>query len=100
MNEAVVNIRLLDDKSRILPDKRDEKGNIDEFYEMLFKETELTLNSVKKPSLEFTYYARELLKKLPLRDGGSDLIGDLRSAAEQFDESREEDHRLKRQMVL
>lgn len=95
MNEAVVNIRLLDDKSRILSDKRDEKGNIDEFYEMLFKETELTLNSVKKPSLEFTYYARELLKKLPLRDGGSDLIGDLRSAAEQFDESREEDDPLR-----
>lgn len=95
MNEAVVNLRLLDDKSHILPDKRDEKGNIDEFYDMIYKEAELTLNSVRNPSLEFTYYARELLKKLPIRDGGADIIGDLRSAAEQFDESREEDDPLR-----
>ncbi|MBP5286610.1 MAG: phosphoglycerate kinase [Elusimicrobiales bacterium] len=92
--EAIVNLRLLD-KERDLPDKRDEKGNIDEFYAMLLDEAVKMLDSVPQPSVEFTYYSRELLKKLPLREGGTDLIGDLRSAAEQFDESRTDDDPLR-----
>lgn len=94
LTEAIVNLLLLD-REKSLPDKRDEKGNIEDFYALLLKETSLMLESVHSPSQEFIYYVRELIKKLPLRDGGEDLIGDLRSAAEQFDESREEEDPLR-----
>lgn len=84
----LVNIRLLDKEEKIY-DQRDQKQNIETIYKMVFDETEKTLNSIPDPSNEFIYYFRELLKKLPIRNGrGSDLIGDIRSAAEYFEEGR------------
>lgn len=84
---VLVNIRLLDKEEKI-HDSRDFKENIETIYKRVFDETLLTLNTMHSPSNEYIYYFRELLKKLPIRSGGTDLIGDIRSAAEYFEESR------------
>jgi len=86
----LVNIRLLDKEDKIF-DKRDFKENIETIYQKVLDETILTLNSTKSPSDEYIYYFRELLKKLPLRTGGRDLIMEIRSAAEYFEEGRDSD---------
>lgn len=91
--ELIVNIRLLDKEEKIF-DKRDTKGNIENIYARILGETTLVINSVKNPTEEFTYYFRELLKKLPIRNGGADLIGDIRSAAEYFEEGRDSEDPL------
>jgi len=87
--ELLVNIRLLDKEDKIF-DARDVKGNIEDIYRRVLEETRLTLDSMQSPSGEYIYYFRELLKKLPIRSGG-DIIGDIRSAAEHFEESRDGD---------
>lgn len=84
---VLINIRLLDKEDKV-HDSRDLKENIETIYKRVFDETLLTLNSMENPSNEYIYYFREVLKKLPIRSGGSDLIGDIRSAAEHFEESR------------
>ncbi|HNW33467.1 MAG TPA: phosphoglycerate kinase [Candidatus Ozemobacteraceae bacterium] len=84
---VLVNIRLLDKEDK-LPDGRDLKENIETIYKKVLDETVLTLNTMQSPSNEYIYYSRELLKKLPIRSGGNDLIGDIRSAAEYFEEGR------------
>lgn len=84
---VLVNIRLLDKEDKIY-DGRDVKENIETIYQRVLDETVQTLNGMESPSSEYIYYFRELLKKLPIRPGGSDLIGDIRSAAEQFEEAR------------
>jgi phosphoglycerate kinase len=91
--ELLVNIRLLDKEERV-PDARDAKGDIEAIHKRLLEETVLTLDSVKNPSDEYIYYARELLKKLPVRGGGGALIDDIRSAAEYFEEGRDGDDPL------
>ncbi|HNY10309.1 MAG TPA: hypothetical protein PKK26_01845, partial [Candidatus Wallbacteria bacterium] len=87
--EVLINIRLLDKEDKIY-DARDVKGNIEDIYKRLLDETRRTLDSIQSPSNEHIYYFRELLKKLPIR-GDGDLIGDIRVAAEQFEEGREGD---------
>ncbi|HAE40143.1 MAG TPA: hypothetical protein DCG57_16150, partial [Candidatus Riflebacteria bacterium] len=84
---VLVNIRLLDKEEKI-HDSRDLKENIDTIYQRVLDETKQTLNTMVEPSNEYIYYFREVLKKLPIRSGGGDLIGDIRSAAEYFEESR------------
>ncbi|HNW44063.1 MAG TPA: PEP/pyruvate-binding domain-containing protein, partial [Elusimicrobiales bacterium] len=88
--ELLVNIRLLDKEERI-PDARDVKGDIDALHARLLGETRATLDAMRAPSDEYLYYARELLKKLPVRGGGGALIDDIRSAAEYFEEGRDGD---------
>lgn len=84
---VLVNIRLLDKEDKI-HDNRDFKENIETIYQRVFAETLRTLNTMQNPSNEYIYYFREVLKKLPIRSGGGDLIGDIRSAAEYFEEGR------------
>ena len=84
---VLVNIRLLDKEEKIT-DNRDIKENIETIYQRLFAETLRTLNTMQSPTNEYIYYCREVLKKLPIRSGGGDLIGDIRSAAEYFEEGR------------
>ncbi|HNS10779.1 MAG TPA: hypothetical protein PKN29_13835, partial [Candidatus Ozemobacteraceae bacterium] len=84
---VLVNIRLLDKEEKIT-DNRDIKENIETIYQRLFAETLRTLNTMQGPTNEYIYYCREVLKKLPIRSGGGDLIGDIRSAAEYFEEGR------------
>ncbi len=88
--ELLVNIRLLDKEERV-PDARDAKGDIDALHRRLLEETKRTLDDMRGPSDEYIYYARELLKKLPVRGGGGALIDDIRSAAEYFEEGRDGD---------
>lgn len=90
---VLVNIRLLDKEDKIY-DRRDLKENIDTIYQRVLEETKKTLNNKTEPSNEYIYYFRELLKKLPIRSGGIDLIGDIRSAAEYFEEGRNGDDPL------
>ncbi len=84
---VLVNIRLLDKEEKIT-DQRDNKENIETIYQRLNEETITTLNGMQSPSNEYIYYFREVMKKLPVRRGGGDLIGDIRSAAEYFEEGR------------
>lgn len=87
--EVLVNIRLLDKEDKI-HDARDVKGNIEDIHRRILNETILTLDAMQAPSSEYIYYFRELLKKLPIR-GDGDLIGDIRAAAEHFEENRDSD---------
>ncbi len=89
----LVNIRLLGKEEKI-QDNRDLKEHIDTIYQRIFSEILRTLNSVQSPSNEYIYYFREVLKKMPIRSSGSDLIGDIRSAAEFFEEGRNGDDPL------
>ncbi len=86
--ELLVNIRLLDKEERI-PDARDVKKDIDSLQAALLEETVRTLDAMRGPSDAYIYYARELLKKLPVRGGDGALIDDIRSAAEYFEEGRD-----------
>lgn len=89
--ELFVNVRLLDKEERIF-DARTEKGDMEIIYEKILDETRLTLAAEENPSNEYIYYFRELLKNLPIRgSNGGDIIGDIRGAAEQFEEGRVSD---------
>lgn len=88
--ELLVNIRLLDKEEKI-KDARDFKENIETIYRRVLDETVQTVNSMESATNEYIYYFRELLKKLPIRSGGNDLIEDIRSAAEFFEEGRDGD---------
>ena len=90
---TLVNIRLLDKEEKI-HDSRDLKENIETIYQKVYNEILLTLNSMENPTNEYIYYFRELMKKLPIRNGGNDLIGDIRSAAEYFEEGRDSDDQM------
>jgi phosphoglycerate kinase len=91
--ELLVNLRLLDKEERV-PDAREAKGDIDAIHKDLLEETKRTLDAMRDPSDEYLYYARELLKKLPVRGGDGALIDDIRSAAEYFEEGRDGDDPL------
>lgn len=91
--ELLVNIRLLGKESSII-DKRNLKHDIEKIYAEVLDKTKDTLNSMELPSSEYIYYFREVLKKLPIRSGGNDLIEDIRSASEYFEEGRDGDDPL------
>ena len=92
--ELLVNLRLLGLDSCI-PDRREKKGDIETLYAGIESETRLTLDAVSEPSDKFIYYAREVLKKLPVRQGAEEMIERIRAEAEAFEESRSEDDPLK-----
>ena len=92
--ELLVNLRLLGQDERI-PDLRDRKGDIEAIYAEIERETRALLDAARDPSAEFIYYAREVLKKLPVRQDAEDMIEQIRAAAEAFEEERTEDDPLR-----
>ena len=92
--ELLVNLRLIG-QDVCIPDLRQKKDNIETLYAELEDQTRLAFNSVPRPSAQFFYYAREVIKKLPVRQGAEDMIEQIRASAEAFEESRREDDPLK-----
>ena len=92
--ELLVNLRLIG-QDDCIPDLRQEKDGIEALYARLESETRLTFNSVARPSAQLIYYAREVIKKLPVRQDAEDMIEQIRASAESFEESRCGDDPLK-----
>lgn len=90
----MINLRLLGQDSCI-PDLRVKKGDIETIYADIEKETRKMLEAVSKPSANFIYYAREVLKKLPVRQDAEEMIEQIRATAEAFEEERSEEDPLK-----
>jgi len=88
--ELLVNLRLLGQDSSV-PDLRTKKGDIENIYADIERETKLTLEASPRPTASFIYYAREVLKKLPVRQGAEEMIEQIRATAEAFEEDRGED---------
>jgi 3-phosphoglycerate kinase/phosphohistidine swiveling domain-containing protein len=92
--ELLINLRLIGTDSAI-PDMRIQKSDIDDIYRQVEKKTRSMLSSVKAPSAKFIYYAREVIKKFPVRQDAEEMIERIRSDAEAFEESRTEDDPLR-----
>ncbi len=90
----LVNLRLLGQDPAI-PDRRDAKGDIERIHAELERATREALDAAKEPSSRFVYYAREVVKKLPVRHGGEELIERIRADAEAFEEDRTDDDPLR-----
>lgn len=88
--ELLVNLRLLG-QDEAIPDRRTRSGDVEAIYAALERRTRETLGSIADPSAKFIYYAREVLKKLPVRQDSEDMIEQIRMAAEAFEEERAED---------
>ena len=63
--ELLVNLRLIG-QDECIPDLRQKKDDIETIYAQLESETRLTFDAVSQPSDRLVYYAREVIKKLPL----------------------------------
>ncbi|PKL07123.1 MAG: phosphoglycerate kinase [Spirochaetae bacterium HGW-Spirochaetae-9] len=92
--ELLINLRLLGQDSSI-PDLRVKKGDIESIYAEIEHETRMMLESFPLPSDSFIYFAREVLKKLPVRQGAEEMIEQIRATAEAFEEDRSEDDPLR-----
>jgi 3-phosphoglycerate kinase/phosphohistidine swiveling domain-containing protein len=92
--ELLVNLRLIG-QDDCIPDLRLEKDDIEALYARLESETRLTFNAISQPSARLIYYAREVIKKLPVRQDAEDMIEQIRASAEAFEESRRSDDPLK-----
>ena len=92
--DLLVNLRLIG-QDECIPDLRQKKDDIETIYAQLESETRLTFDAVSQPSDRLVYYAREVIKKLPVRQGAEDMIEQIRACAEAFEESRDEDDPLK-----
>lgn len=88
--ELLVHLRLLGQDEGI-PDLRIRSGDVEALHARVEEETRRTLNAVPSPSPEFVHYAREVLKKLPVRQDSEEMIERIRAEAESFEESRCED---------
>jgi 3-phosphoglycerate kinase/phosphohistidine swiveling domain-containing protein len=88
--ELIVNLRLLG-QDQAIPDRRTRSGNMESLYAELEGATRKMLDSVREPSSRFIYYAREVVKKLPVKQDAEDMIEQIRMAAEAFEEERTED---------
>lgn len=94
MIELLINLRMLGQDSCI-PDRREKKSDIETLYDEIGTTTREMLDAVTEPSSTFIYYAREILKKLPIRQGAEEIIEEIRAAAEEFEEARTEDDPLR-----
>lgn len=92
--ELLINLRLLGQDERI-PDLRTKKADMEIIYADVEKTTREALDSCKSPSSKLIYYAREVLKKLPVRQGAEEMIEMIRATAEAFEEERSEDDPLR-----
>ena len=88
--ELLVHLRLLGQDESI-PDLRIRPGDIETLHAQVEEETRRTLNAEPSPSPDFVYYAREVVKKLPVRQDSEEMIERIRAEAESFEESRCED---------
>ncbi len=92
--ELLINLRLIGTDSSI-PDMRIQKSNIEDIYSEVENKTHNMLSSVRNPSSKFIYYAREVIKKFPVRQDAEEMIERIRSDAEAFEENRTEDDPLR-----
>jgi len=88
--ELLINLRLLGQDDRI-PDLRVKKSDMEAIYAEIESTTRQALDSCRNPSSKLIYYAREVLKKLPVRQGAEEMIEQIRATAEAFEEERVED---------
>ena len=88
--ELIVNLRLLG-QDQAIPDRRTRSGDMESIYADLERATRAMLDSAVSPSSRFIYYAREVVKKLPIKQDAEDMIEQIRMAAEAFEEERDED---------
>ncbi len=86
----LINLRLLGQDDRI-PDLRIKKSDMETIYAEIEGTTRQALDSCSNPSSKLIYYAREVLKKLPVRQGAEEMIEQIRATAEAFEEERTED---------
>lgn len=92
--ELLVHLRLLGQDPQI-PDLRTAKGDVEVLYAAIEDATRKSLDAVRSPSDRFIYYAREVIKKLPVRQGAEETIERIRAEAEAFEEGRTEDDPLR-----
>ncbi|GAB1431851.1 hypothetical protein MASR2M29_04760 [Spirochaetota bacterium] len=92
--ELLLNLRLLGQDESIV-DARTRSGDIEKTHSNLEKATRNALDSIKNPSPRFIYFAREVVKKLPVRGDSEDMIEQIRMLAEAFEEERSEDDPLR-----
>jgi 3-phosphoglycerate kinase/phosphohistidine swiveling domain-containing protein len=88
--ELLINLRLIGTDSAF-PDMRIQKGNIEDICGDVEQRTRTMLASIRNPSAKFIYYAREVIKKFPVRQNAEEMIERIRSDAEAFEENRPED---------
>lgn len=91
--EIMISLRLLGQEEGFA-DRRQDGGNIEDTYRLIQEEVRRSLRAVQHPSGQYVFYFREILKRLPIRQGGHDLIEDIRAAAEEFEERRSSDDPL------
>lgn len=94
MIELLINLRMLG-QDPCIPDRREKKGDIEALYDEIGGTARAMMDAVPDPSSAFIYYAREVLKKLPIRQGAEEIIEEIRAAAEEFEEARTEDDPLR-----
>lgn len=92
--ELLLNLRLLG-QDEALVDARTRSGDIEKTHTALEQATRRALDSIKNPSAKIIYFAREVVKKLPVRGDSEDIIEQIRMAAEAFEEDRTEDDPLR-----
>ena len=92
--ELLINLRLIGTDSSI-PDMRIQKGNAEDTRAEVELAMRNMLSSVRDPSAKFIYYAREVIKKFPIRQDAEEMIERIRADAEAFEEERTEDDPLK-----
>jgi 3-phosphoglycerate kinase/phosphohistidine swiveling domain-containing protein len=88
--ELLVQLRLIGQDPCIV-DQRTKKSDIETLYNGIESATREMLAAVENPSDRFIYYAREVIKKLPVRQGAEEMIERIRAEAEAFEENRAED---------
>lgn len=92
--ELLINMRLLGQDSCI-PDLRQKKGDVETIYASIEAATKDMLAGTRQASANYIYYLREVVKKLPVRQGAEEIIEQIRASAEAFEESRSEEDPLR-----
>lgn len=92
--ELLINLRLIGTDTAI-PDMRVQKSDIEDTQREVESATRAMLSAVRYPSALFIYYAREVIKKFPVRQDAEEMIERIRTDAEAFEEDRTEDDPLK-----
>jgi 3-phosphoglycerate kinase/phosphohistidine swiveling domain-containing protein len=92
--ELLINMRLLGQDSCI-PDLRQKKGDVETIYASIEAATKDMLAGTRQASANYIYYLREVVKKLPVRQGAEEIIEQIRASAEAFEENRNEDDPLR-----
>ncbi len=92
--ELLVHLRLLGQDPCIV-DQRNSKSDIETLYARIESSSRAMLDEARNPSDRFIYYAREVIKKLPVRQGAEEMIERIRAEAEAFEENRTEEDPLR-----